>query len=246
MNINSFVQPKVLISDIAKLCGDPEFRDFSAGFYMGQIQSCLNELAFDTFFQEGNMDVDIPTDSLCIPMPENIFNIREMFVFNGDECTISNVNTVYHKRNYIAKKTGYTARVKNDNSNDPYQFIGGGNDSAYFYEIQNGLIMISASCQVFEKLRIYYNGVGGKIEDSPIVPLFFRQAVIDWVALRGLEMKIMKNPGANSFLYAMRDRVEKRLMDPYDGSWIKAQRRVKQIDTKEKQDLNLYYGRLNY
>ena len=246
MNINTYISPNVLISDIVLLVGDDSFTFKSKGFYIGQIQACLNELAFDTFFQEGYIDVDVPTETLCLPMPENIFNIKQMFLFNGDDCNLTSATTVYHKRNYVAKKSGYTARVTSVSNGDPFQMMGHGHDSNYFYEVQNGLIMLSAYCQTFDKLRIYYNGVGGKIEDAPVIPLFFRQVIIDWVSLRALDMKIMSNPAGNTFLYAIRDRIDKRLNDPYEGSYIKAQRRVSNIDRKEKDDLITYYGRLNY
>lgn len=247
MNSNSFVSPSILISDIASMVGDDEFRFRSKGFYIGQIQSCLNELAFDTFFQELTIDLDMPEDGFCLPMPENIFNIRQVFVFNGDECEISESHIVYHKRNYVGRQSGYTARSKDATNSDPYQLSGGSNERTnYFYEVQNGLIMLSESCTSFEKIRLYCNGTGGAIADAPIVPLFFRQAVIDWVSSRVMAMMMAKGAGDVKMLSFLKKDTDLRLNDPYEGSWIKAQRRVANIDSKEKEDLQIYLGRMNY
>jgi len=246
MESNTFYSPTILLSDIVLFVGDEDFTFKSHGFYIGQIQAALEELSFDTFFDERYIDLAYPGDCNHLSMPENMFNIKQMYLFNGTDCNIGSSVNVYHKRNYIGKTTGSTARNKDNMSTDPFHNYNTTNENNYFFNIQNGIIYFSDKCSTYEKVRIVYNGTGGKISDTPFIPMFFRQAIIDWVVLRVLDMKIAADPVAGRALFPLRDRIDGKLNKPYDGSWDKAKKRVITMGSKTREDLKEYLSKLNY
>ncbi len=86
MNINDFVSVDHLLADILSTVDDEKLRrGLTKGWYVSRIQKALQELAFDTFFSEVTLDLTLNRDTLSMEMPEGIFNIREIYLYN-DKC----------------------------------------------------------------------------------------------------------------------------------------------------------------
>lgn len=266
MNISNhnMISPEEILSDVLKQVSDESFKDNSRGYYMSLIQQGLSELAFDTFFDERTETCAIP-ENLNIEMPKGAFNIRQLYLFNGTECDIATSQNVYWKRNYYTKGNGFLARDKGYNNNDPFYdsrtlgrhndnetIITGGRDhssisQSYFYNIQGGIIMLSASCRRFENIAMVFNGTGADIGEVPFIPQLFREAIKMWVLDGALKVKMANAVGVEfnkwQTIWAMNDRL---LRKPYTGVWEEAQVRAKSIDSKQREDIKEYLGRLNY
>lgn len=261
---DSFVTINEILSDVTKLVKDAELRMCSKGWYTSQVQQCLEELAFDTYFNEITEEFVIP-ENKRIPMPKGAFNIRQMYLFSGDKCNIgTRTPNVYYKRNFWSGGNGFVARNKGRNLDDPFyqnrssfrnerqaSGVVDGNrgrtpiSQIYHYGIQNGIIMLSDNCLTYEKILLVYNGVNTEIGEVPIIPTFLRQAVKDWVSNMALEIKLTEVIGTPSFAQwqAIKAGVQTRLEKPFDGSWAKAEHRLKTMDTKEREDLKEYLSR---
>ena len=265
-----FVTVNEILSDVLEFVDDTELRDHSKGYYTSQIQQALEKLAFDTYFDEKTTDHDFPQD-LRLDMPRGCWNIKQIYLFNGDLCNINSAQNVYWKRNYFTKGQGFLARDTGKNTNDPFyarnirtvdahlskqrRLANNGADPVlndinspsglFFYNIQNGVIMFSSQCRAFRKVALYYNGVGTEIGDVPVVPLFLREAVVDYTTEVSLRIKAAKNPPRWRTLWVD---ASNRLgsSESFSGSWYRAETRAKFLDSKAREDLKEYMARLNY
>lgn len=254
---HSFVSVNTILADVLKTVKDSSFKLNTRGWYTSQIQQSLEELSFDTFFNEQNQSFDMP-DNLRLDMPKGAFNLKNIYLFNGDKCDIGTSANVNWKRNFIngGSGSGYVANDKWENPNDRFHkkrgFTGDDRqnapDKVNFYSIQNGMIMLSESCRGYEKVMLVYNGVMTDIGEVPVVPQFFRQAVKDWVSVKALEQKMNDKVATNEYGHwaNMLNRTEARLNQPYDGSWAKAEYRSKQLNNAVRSDIKEYFTRLNY
>ena len=254
MNSNSFVSVNHILAEVTATLNDREYRNgLSKGWYISRIQDALQELAFDSFYQKITRDFDFPSDDLKIEMPANAFNLREIYGWNGSCCSPQTSAIIYPKRLFNNKGgdgRGYTARVKKTGEsigNDPFQpnYTNDGNftnypDVKYSYNIQNGVIMFSSSCAGFQKIRLVYNGIGVEdIGDYPSVPRFFERAINDYIAERYYAVKQGEDP---RMWVTMHDRALAQLNDYRDGNWHKSIRRVKFMDTAEKEGYEEYFS----
>lgn len=263
---HSFVSVNEILADVLKITKDADFRVNSRGWYISQIRQALQELSFDTFFDERNEELIIP-DDLRVEMPKGAFNLKQIFLFNGSKCNVGqNTPNVYYKNNFWTGGQGYLAKDKWRNSGDPFHqrregypgslgsnysntySSGERNNQLYYFGMQNGLIMLSESCRQFEKIMVFYNGIGGEAGDLPVIPPFFRQAVKDYVSLNALDMLIADStePAQMNKWTFLRSTVDNRMNKPYDGTWAKAEHRAKHTDKKVRQDYKEYLAKMNY
>ena len=251
MNSNDFLTVNQILADLLINVDDEDFKKgFTKGFYVSKVQQALEELAFDTFYQEMTKDLDFPTEQLNMPLPTNCFNIREIYLFSGECCEPSNSVIVHWKRLYNNSQGGkfYTAKKKQGMNPDPFfnttGFSNNTTDASttYFANIQNGLLMFSSNSASYEKVRLVYNGMGGEIGDEPVIPRFLRQAVIDWSSEQFWRAMKAKNPR----LRPIWADIYNVLYDDRKGSWKRAQDRLKQMDTWEKDSMREYLGRMNF
>lgn len=271
----NFITPEQILADVLKFVDDEGFRLNSRGFYVSQMQQALQELSYDTFFDVQREAFDVPAD-LKLELPEGAFNIKQMYLFNGTVCNISTAQNVYHSRNYITDGNGFVKRDRgNLNRNDPFytprsrtrdkhlddalngapfnsrQIISTGGSSIselFFYGIQSGLIMFSQSATKFEKVLIVFNGTGGKIGDTPCIPQYLREAVKHFVIDVALLIAMAKREDVNRWirLHGINERKMKGTRREEEGSWYKAEIRVKSMDSKEQEDLKEYLSQLDY
>jgi hypothetical protein len=260
----NFVSVNEILSDVLELVADRGMEHLSKGFYVSQIQQALEGLSFDSFFDTRRDSFPFPTQDLRLEMPLGAFNIKEIYLFNGAQCDIVRSQKVWWKRDYYTEGNGYFANNKGNNNNDPYypsytyrnrlaQEIEQSGlirrdynpvEGNYFYNIQNGMIMFSSACRGFEKVHIVYNGTGCDIGDEPIIPLFLREAVKDYVCEVALRARMALDPKMQT-LWLIYDKNLNR-DEKYGigvGSWSRAQYRVKTMDYASLSDLKEYLGR---
>jgi hypothetical protein len=250
MNSNDFVSVNHILAEVTATLNDKDFRSgFASGWYVSRIQDALQELAFDTFYGEITLDFDVPKDTLAMELPQNVFNIREIHLYDGDCCSPNASQVVHYKRqfNNKGKGDGYTARIKDMgeksqadpflpdhyNYNSSYAYLG----TKYYANVQNGMLMLSTDCREFTKIRLVVNTMGVAIGDEPIIPRFFERAINDYVEERFYNA--MKSRDIRKYRPLWNDAYA-RLTDPRDGSWKKARMRVSQMDTWEKESYEEY------
>jgi hypothetical protein len=236
--------------------GDKETRLYPKSFYLSVIQSAIEALAIDTYFSEKHEAFDFPLDTLTMDMPKGCFNIRNIYLFNGNNCSIENSRKVYWKRNYYTEGNGFVANDKGNNYGDPFF----GNEellrnkyprgerlrevavpgNILYYNIQMGKIMFSSSCRgVGNKIMLHFNDIFTNIDDAPIIPTIFRRAIEDYTCEFVLRLMLAENPQKLN-LWKIYDQ---RLNKPYDGSWAKAENMAKSMNTSQREELKIYLGR---
>lgn len=272
----NYVTANEILADVLKFVDDEKYRVNSPGFYISQIQQALQELSFDTFFDERTKSFDMPENRI-LPMPEGAFNLRQVYLFNGTVCDINTAQNVYWARNYFHRGGSGVKRDKgNRNERDPFygprsrhrdkhitdslkasgdydpdhprNLVGGRISDVHYFEVQNGMIMFSEKCANFEKILLVYNGTGGNIGDAPIIPMFLREAVKDFVTEVVLRIRMAKDQelGRWQALWNVTNQKLNGRRRPEDGSWYKAEIRVKMMDSKAREDLKEYLSRLDY
>lgn len=260
MNTGSYIQPEIILSKAAIMVGDREYKSLPRGFYYSLIQQAFEKLALDTFFDEKRKDIDVD-GGLVYSLPDDCFNVENIYMFSGDICNISASHKVWWKRNYFTQGKGYIASDKgNHNYNDPFYESHSNNVRTYgtqvttrmndnvenrlFYNIQMGNLMISSSClNAGNKIHIHYRGTGCKIGDAPIIPIFLREAMEDYVITEALLARMANDTGDIRKWQTLYATHLSKLNHPYDGSWAKAEMKVKSLNSSQKSDLKEYLSR---
>lgn len=264
MNFSSadFVTVNEILSDVLKLVKDEDYRLNSKGWYTSQVQQALEELSFDTFFSKGPPIIIPISDGLKIPIPKGTFNIRQLYITNGNACNVGHSQVVWYKRNFIAgTESGYIARDKYNNRDPFYKNRRSGNSrfavgddfrneptNLYYYGVHDGEINLSANCRQFKNLFIVANRISTEVGDVPLVPVYLRQAVKSFVLIEAMEVKMADEIGTAAF-NQWATLLNKQVNDKdnmNNGTWITAERRVKMLDSKQREDLNEYFSRLDY
>jgi hypothetical protein len=230
----SHVSFEDVLSDSLVLCRDEDFRSgWTKGYYVSTIQRALQDLAFDTFYLEGDEWLQVDQDCFQMDMPCNMFNPREFYLHNGTPECPTGIVQVYWKRLFNNGKGGttYTAARRDDgvSQDDPYMpgsFIG---ENVYYANIQNGRIMLSRNCVGFTWLKIHGNIAGTAIGDSPVIPLYFRTVLSDFVCEKFYRYKTSQDRAFQSDWAMYNER-----LNGENGSWNKAEKRIKTLSTWKK------------
>jgi hypothetical protein len=249
MTSNDYVSIEHLLAEVTATVNDTDYKKgFPKGWYISRIQDAMQELSFDTFWLKVQQDVEMP-ENCQIEMPKNTFNIREIYMYNGSLCNPQKTQMVYWKRlfNNTASGDGYTAQVKDDGSNgsdiyQPNQRVYTGNMQGfygpkYYYNVLNGLVMLSRECKGYQFVRIIYNGMGVENGELPVIPRFFERAVVDYVeekfynAMKARDVRMYRPLWTDAY---------QKLNDLVNGSWNKAKKRIKAMDSKEKASMEEY------
>lgn len=249
MNISDLSYHTVdqILSDALLKAGDKNMKHMSKGYYTSQIQRCLQKLSFDTFFSEKDKSYDISSSTNSIKLPKGAFNLKEVFVYNG-ECNEQNGNLVWFKRGFSGNVLGRDSWNNDDDNFYPTR-SGGLPSGLYFFGVRNGELFFSESCKKFTKVKLRFNGLICDPGETPCVPMFFREAVIDFVAKQSLIARIgdedtpMDMVARWQFLL---NEVKQSMDKPYDGTWASAVYYSKRIDTKLRKDISEYMLRLDY
>lgn len=240
-----------VLADAILFVGDPSMRMLTKGFYVRQAKRGLDELGFETFFSEQYQDIEMPSN-LRLEMPSGAWNLRDVFVFNtyipGDDtnqcCEIMTPQRVFHKSNFLSRGAGrgYTARNKtgqDDNFITPFS----SDTTQLFYNVQNGLIMLSDACSAYQYIRIVYNGTPSSIDKTNMIPPFAKNAITAYVVERALYALKLRDPryrvawaDSKVDLYGQPSRFT-------SSKWDEAKYRLKSMDKKHRDDLAEYLSR---
>lgn len=241
---NGYVSPDEIFSEVTMMIGDEPAKELSYGFHLGSMQKALSELAFDTYFDQRVWST--PITDLTLTMPDGLWNIEQVFVYNGDDCSATNLANVYEARGFTryAKATFKEQRgIMHDPLMESTTRHAG---SLLFYGTLNPYIMLSDACGGYGNLLLKYRGMGCVIGEAPIIPAYLRQAVTDYCVFTAL--KVLKARGIAVAADLLRD-VKRDLhagnggMDP--GSWLQAKRRVQAVNIKGKNDYQKYMSHLS-
>lgn len=239
MQTNTYISGSEMLSDITPRVQDSAMRWRAPGYYMRRMKMALEELAFDTLYDEQYIDTAIP-DSLQLEMPSGVFNVKRVYLYSGNECEISKSVKVHFKRNFDTRGGGYTADEKDHVTGQAFNISKSGRESYFFYGLRNGTVLFSGSCRSsYPKARVYFNGVFGPMEDLPIVPILARQAVIEWVVESALKDRMSEDPsGPWSLLW----RVANQSLSKGDplGLWENTKYRLSMMDAGAREDFNQY------
>ena len=155
----------------------------SEGWYLARLRDFLDHVEYRTYFKKHEVDIEIDTEALQMLQPKGIFNIEEVYAFNGVYKPTS-ARKVYYKREF-SNSTGGTAYTATRNaslsvpSEDPYAPSDSIPDTSFlssdilWYRVRDGLIMLSPSLASYSNLHIIYSGVSGSIGDVPFIPRNF-------------------------------------------------------------------------
>lgn len=259
METRDFTTVEHILATVLPRVGDKEMKSQSKGFYISLVQRAFERLAIHTFFDEKYEAFDLPKGNLTLPLPKGCFNVRDIWLFNGNDCQYIDSMKVYWKRNYFTKGNGYVANDKGFNRSDPFygnHLLTNSKDPSliranqlidvnnrFFYNIQGGNIMFSSSCiAAANKVMIHYNGTGCAIDDIPIVPVLFRTAIEDYVTVEALTVRIAEDGDPRRF-QSLLQYWENRLNNPQTGSWADAEYNSKVLHSSQRNELYEYLSR---
>jgi hypothetical protein len=259
MNISpeSYCSIKEIKADILLNVNDENERLLSPGFYDRQVKKALEELSFDTMFNVVYIDMDIPS-TLNMNIPRNMWNVNDIFVWKHgsvdcnqptcNDCSISGMERVFYKRNYISKGKGYGYTARNhENGVDPFMRRSGNGGGLMWYNVVNGVIMLSESCKVFDRIRIVANGLmTADINNANIIPMFVRDAVTLWATERAAFALKSRDPKYRVIWMDTRLMLYTPLSRATASVWDEAKFRLKKRDKKEVDDFNTYLSLMNY
>lgn len=243
-SVDSYLSINEILADVLRITNDEDMRTMNIGWYKRQVKIALDELNYRTHFDIRYMDYDIPENNQ-IKIDKGMWNMIDIYVYNGDCFNINTSHRVHHKDNFIkGSGSGYTARVKTDQY-DYYNRGFGDDASMLFYNVQNGVIYLSDFISNYEKIRIVYNGTASTSDDVKIIPPFIREAVIGYVCVQFFKTQMVKSPNASSHyktfhndLYGQKSRCEL-------CTWDEAKYMLNRMDSKQRADKNEAWGRLN-
>lgn len=249
MTVNDFTTAERIISIASKNVNDSEHKNgFSRGWYMSHIQQAMQDLAIESKIFKHHQHEEIPSN-LQVTVPKGVIDIREIYVYNGEICNPTSTQVVHWKRLFYNKPSGegYFARVKDDGSNPDDIFLPNQSNlrrgnarnyrgTKYYYNVDNGVIMLSRDCASYPYIHVVYNGMGGEIGDKPVIPRIFERAIVDFLEERYYNAMKGRNPRTFRVLWGdAQDR-----LDSPRGAWNKAIRRVKGMDRHQQESMNEY------
>ncbi len=238
-----------ILSDALLKAGDRKMKYMSKGYYTAQIQRALQELSFDSFFTEKELSFDLDPNCPEVIMPKGAFNLKEVFIYNGDCKPPANGKLVWFKRGFTGNVLGRDAWNNPDDEFYPTRDDQGPPNNLFFFGVRNGKLFFSESCKAFSKVRLRFNGLICDPGESPCVPMFFREAVIDFVAKQSLIARIGDEDAPMDMMSRWQfllNEVKASMDIPYTGTWDNALYRAKNLDTKLRRDIAEYMLRLDY
>jgi hypothetical protein len=265
MNTGQYHQPSEVLFMASAMSGDPQYKLVPRGFYMSLIQEAFRELNMASMFSEKRVELDMPTETLTLALPDDCFDIENIYVYTGDKCVIGyNTRKVWWKRNYYTQGNGYIANDKGNNSNDPFyanhslvdrtngsdksliRYENSDNiNNVLYYNLQMGNLMLSSSCRnAGNKVHIHYRGTGGKIEEAPIIPAYFKTAMEDYVTEAALRFRMANEPSTARAWQTLQMMYERRLdKNGMNGSWHTAIMKSKNMNKSQRAELSEYLSR---
>lgn len=259
---HDYLTPENILAMALPNCGDVECRKLHIGFYHALIQEFLEAVSFDTLFDDKRTDVLMSPD-LRIDLEKGTFNVKEVYGYCGALCEPGKMTKLWHKKNYYTQGGRVVAKSRQDGSQDPFigqhhnyylrspqaQLVRNNsnvNNRLHYYNVENGVLMVSSNCKQFEKLHIRSSGIAASLEDVPYIPQVFRIACVDYVSEAGCRVIMANGDDPKKYQY-LQQLYEKRLdKEGFNGSWHNAATKIARMSDGEKNDYREYIARWRY
>jgi hypothetical protein len=259
---NDYISSDNVVGSTSLMMGDAENKKLSVGRYRSFTQRALQELSFDTFFDIKRFDLPIP-ENLYLDLPPGTFSVKEVYVFNGDECNIQNAQKLWWKGNYYTRGNGFFAKNRGvNNIIDPFYPSGGGlvrdqnsqdlvrvegmiQNKLLFYNVENGQMMLSPACKQYQKIHIRAHGSICPLGEIPLIPPFFQMAVEDFVC-EFASRELMAGDEGQKYAFLNKTYQQRLDYSGMYGSWFKAKQRIKTMSKGERDDFFEYFSRWSW
>lgn len=259
MMTSQYVSADLCILDAKQVLQD---KSLTEGWYLSTVQRALTALAFDNLWDKRHFTAPIKVTEegvmLTIDLPMTMFNLERAMVYNGDQCDVNQAQNLYWKRNW--RRLGSTGFSENNwnNLNDPLMPSMAGINrrmgyhdrmgstgtpmsppgNLYYFDVTDTQLFLSDSCAAFNRVFLEYRGIGvKKWGEVPFVPLLLREAVVDYVVMKGCEVQMKFDKGAATMY-----QIKYREVNGIDGSFAQARWALANNHTKIIDDLAVYNG----
>lgn len=254
MQTGNYIKIDEVLMNAAGFSGNTKFMFVSRGFMLQQVEDAFRQLNMDSKMLDGHADFKISdySETLNIPLPSDCFNLENVWIYSGDICDIGASKKVYWKNNFFSRGSGYLANVTDNNVNDPYilnsAILGRTSHNErglLFCNVQNGVLMLSESCRnAGTKVHIAYNSTGCEVGEAPIIPIFFKQSIEDFVTEATLRFRMVNEPSNYRMLRDIQSEYKNRTdRHGFNGSWHDAVKKAASMSTNERNDLAKYLGK---
>lgn len=260
MMTSQYITADLCILDAKQVLQD---KSLTEGWYLSTVQRALTKLAFDNLWDKRHFTAPIVKNAegaamLTIDLPMTMFNLERAMVYNGDQCDVNTAQNLYWKRNW--RRLGSTGFAENNwnNLNDPLMPSAsgvnrmGGRDrmqsmgtmmsppgNLYYFDVTDSQLFLSDTCAKFDRVFLEYTGIGvKKWGDVPFVPLLLREAVVDFVIMKGCEVQMKFDKNAATMY-----QIKYREVEGLDGSFAQARWALATNHTKIQDDLTVYLGK---
>ncbi len=198
MTSSEFISIEEIVSEAASLISDEGFKLANFGYYIMAAHRAVEELSIDTFYKKVTVDTFDWNEcgDLKFEMPKNLFNIKEVYLFNSScktKCNCSdkscwNSFAIAHwKRqfNTFGSSGIATAKVLNGGRDELQpKYVNSG--SLIYYGIQENQMCFSDSAKGYKNIRIVANGFASSNSDLPVIPRLARNFIVSAVKERVL------------------------------------------------------------
>lgn len=240
----SFIPVANVLTDAALELRMEDFGAVGRPYFLAYAQRALQDLCYDAIWDERAWEGDV-LPNLIVDLPEGIIGLKNVYVYTGDNCTISSLQDVRIKPNMIHKGgLGFFARNVNG-SGDLFNFAWcAPSNWLYYAGYSNGKLYLSMSCAQYPRIRVEYYGLGLDGCKEFDIPNWAREAVTDYI----IHKVALRMEQDNLQLYrGIIARKENQLStgNP-NGTWCRALARWNLMDSKERSDLITQTTRLGY
>jgi hypothetical protein len=237
---DNLISVDAIISEVARNIDDEPMRKFSKGYLTSLVQQALEQLDFQTYMTKQIEYFDYATE---IHIPENAWNIREIYLFNGECCDITSAQPVWWKANY----RGNAANRVTKNTNDPFIRSYTYEDNVYYYNAEGGSIYFSSACATYEKIMVVFNGISTTIGTTPMIPIQWRRVVCDMVTVECFKKLKARlgNPKEAQMYRALYAEAYNDLYNKLSGSYWNVYTQAVSMNTHDRQALLEYMSKSN-
>jgi len=138
-----------------------------------------------------------------------------------------------------------TAKITSSNLDPVYMRRVNVPGNLYYFGMQDGIIAMSDNAKSFKNMRIVANGFGSDNNELPIIPRALRQVTIDMITMSACKKLMLVYPEYKSMyqVYYTALYGDNTVQNP--GSYLRAERYVKSLNTKQRNDLFEYFGNID-
>ena len=260
---HDFLTPENILAAVLPRVGDVEMRKLHSGFYHSLIQEFLEAMSLHTLFKEKRENVPMPHD-LRHTLSKGTFNVKELYGYCGELCDEGQMTKIWHKQNFYTEGGRVVAKNRQDGSSDPFfdqrrryylrepvsaQLIRNDRSAlrvTHYYNVENGILMLSSNCKDFEMLHIRSSDIGSNLEDTPYIPSIFRTACMHYVCEAAASAIMASGDDPKRYQYLQQLYERKLDRDGFNGSWHTAANVISKMSAGEKADYKEYMNRWRY